>query len=201
MRQTSSGTKESDKRIVQGADLPSIHTSSQQGRECLMHNMCCSGTVIKKTVYRWKTNSKMIPDARASIYISPNLDNRHNDVLEDRDIIEMEEVPESAVLIRHPNQKSNEDVNMSKGSTSTLKKKKVTLRFAQDLVNDQFSKSEGDANFRNNNSFSLLIGSKNNEDPKIVSEGNSCYDNNAGCLKKEKFKFRSQTYENVVPEL
>ena len=78
----------------------------------------------------------------------------------------------------------------------------MTLRFAQDLVNDQFSKSEGDANFRNNNSFSLLIGSKNIGDTKIASEGNSHTDaNNDGCLKKMKFKTRSQTYENDVPKL
>ena len=64
-------TKESD-RIVSVDLVPSIHTSSQQGRDCIVNNMCCSGTVIKKAVYKFNTNSKKIQDNRQSIYLSPN---------------------------------------------------------------------------------------------------------------------------------
>ena len=197
---TSGGTKDSDKRIALGAELPSIHTSSQHS-QCLMNNMCCSGAVIKKTVYRWKTNSKMIQDARESIYISPDLTNRHNNDREERDIIEMEEIPESILLIRHSDQKSTDEIDRSKNSNTTLKKKNVTLRFAQDIVNDQFSKSEGDATTRTNNSFCVLIGSNEYEDTKIVSEGNNQPVIKDECLKKDKFKLRSHTYENMLPKL
>ena len=168
-----------------------------------MNNMCCTGTVIKKTVYRWKTNSKMIQDARASIYISPDLNSRQSNAQEERDIIEMEEIPESIVLLRHSNQKSSDEIDKLKGSNSTLKKKNVTLRFAQDLANDHFSKSEGDATTRTNNSFCVMNGNKGyeNQDTRIVSEGNSQCIMNDGSLKKEKFKFRSHTYENMLPKI
>ena len=200
---TSRGTKDSDKRIAQLAELPSIHTSSQQGGECLINNMCCSGTVIKKTVYRWKTNSRMIQDARASVYISPELTSRPNNCREERDIIEMQEIPESIVLIQHSSLKSTDEFDKSKGSVATLKKKNVTLRFAQDIVNDQFCKSEGDAGTRTNNSFYALNGDKGYkyQHIRIVSEGNSQLMTNDECLQRDKFKSRSHAYENMLPKL
>ena len=200
---TSRGTKDSDKRIAQLAELPSIHTSSQQGGECLINNMCCSGTVIKKTVYRWKTNSRMIQDARASVYISPELTSRPNNCREERDIIEMQEIPESIVLIQHSNLKSTDEFDKSKGSVATLKKKNVTLRFAQDIVNDQFCKSEGVAGTRTNNSFYAVNGDKGYkyQQIRIVSEGNSQLMPNDECLQRDKFKSRSHAYENMLPKL
>jgi len=159
-----SANRESD-RI--GQDLPSIHTSSQQRRECLMNDICCTGTVLKKTVYRWKTNSKIIQDARASIYLSPN----SNCVLNgNKDMIEMAEIPESAVFIRHSN-KNNTDLDKSI-NIATTKKKNMTLRFAPDLINKQTRKSEGDAT-TSTNSCSNLYRSKCNKGKRIVSEGNN----------------------------
>ena len=159
-----SATKESE-RIV--PDLPSNHTSSQQGRECLINNMCCTGTVIKKTVYRWKTNSKMIHDPRASIYISPNSnigDNRN------KDIMEMVEIPESAPFIRHSS-KNSSDLEQS-NNTSTAKKKNLTLRFDSDIINEQTRKSEGDAT-KSTNSCSIWYQSRNHKGKRIVSEGSN----------------------------
>ena len=166
----SGSTKESE-RIVGVADLPSIHTSSQQGRECLMNNMCCTGTVIKKTVYRWKTNSKMIQDDRASIYISPDVNQSRDDpkATRNKETMELADIRESEILVRN----SNQEVGIfetTRDTNTTSKKRTLTLRFAPDPINDHLSKSEGDATV-SPNSCKLLFKSRRSKDTKIVSEG------------------------------
>jgi hypothetical protein len=151
--------------------------------------MCCTGTVIKKTVYRWKTNSKMIQDARASIYLSPNSKSGENG---NKDMIEMAEIPESAVLIGHSNNNST-DLNQSI-STATTKKKNMTLRFAPDLINDQTSKSEG-------NSCSIYYRRKSYKGKKIVSEGSSQPMDIEANFTKGIYKAESNSGDNIFPHI
>ena len=185
-----SGARESD-RI--GPDLPTIHSSSQQRRECLKNNMCCTGTVIKKTVYRWKTNSKMIQDARASIYLSPNINSGENG---NKDMIEMAEIPESTVFIRHSN-KNTPDFEHSV-STVTTKKKNMTLRFDPYLVTEQTSKSEGGAT-RSTNACSILYRSNSYKGKRIVSEGSSHLRNIDTSFTKEIYKAKSNSCDDFLP--
>ena len=162
-------TKESD-RIVSADLVPSIHTSSQQGRDCIVNNMCCSGTVIKKAVYKFNTNSKKIQDNRQSIYLSPNSNIPQSNVDDgSADMIEMvANNHEAKLLIRYSNQSH---INNIASESNVPNSSKKTLRFASDLTNDEVIKSEGYTPDHSKRTCKFLFKSRKFKGEKIVSEG------------------------------
>ena len=125
-------------------------TPTQEEREGLVNSMCCTGIIVKQSIYRWKTCKRNQNTGHTKLK-SQNLPNCQIEVSVYRDEIEMKNFPKKGKFDRHSAHESDSDIFYSAGSSIPMTEKNTSMLFVSDPLYESLSKSEGD--FLQGNSF------------------------------------------------
>ena len=176
-------------------------TPTQEEREGLVNSMCCTGIIVKQSIYRWKTCKKTNQDTGQRKQKSQNLPNCQIEVSVYRDEIEMKNFPKKGKFDRHSAHESDSDIFYSAGSSIPMTEKNTSMLFVSDPLYEPLSKSEGD--FLQGNSFTYNTSSNSPilNYKRRASESNTQPLINANMLKKKKSKYMSKSYGSLIPKI
>ena len=179
---------------------PNKTTPSQEEREGLVNSMCCTGIIVKQSIYRWKT-CKRNQDTGHRKLKSQNLPNCQIEVSVYKDEIEMKNIPKKGKFDRYSAHESDSDIFYSVGSCIPITEKNTTLSFISDPLYKPLSKSEDD--FPQGSSFAYNTSSNSPvfNIKRRASESNTQPLINDDMLKKKKSKHKSKSYGNLFPKI
>ena len=181
--QTSSSVTQNVKRTNPEIE-PNKTTPSQQEREGLVNSMCCTGMMVKQSIYRWKTCSTRNQDNKK--LKSQNRNDCQIEVSVYKDEIEMKNVNKKDKFDKYSDRESDGDIFYSVGSSIPITEK--TTLFVSGQVYEQLSQSENDGPLRNSRSYSTSSNSRCFSLKRRASESNTKLLVYEDTLKKQKSK-------------
>ena len=192
--------RQNDRRINPAVD-PNKTTPSQEEREGLVNSMCCTGMMVKQSIYRWKTCKTRNQDTGQRKQKSQNLPNCQIEVSVYKDEIEMNHIPKRGKFDRYSAHESDSDIFYSAGSSIPMTEKNTTLLFVSDPLYEPLSKSEDDSPERSSLTYNTSSNSPIFNNKRRASESNTQPLINANMLKKKKSKYMSKSYGSLIPKI
>lgn len=138
-----------DNEINIGRNEPIFTNESHQEDDCLISNICCTCNVLR--FIKGMRNANLIPSSSAIINVELEQDNGQNEMSVGRLNIEMEEIPESVVLINRERANDTSLVKRTKIIDKTNHTIDGRLSVTPDLIREVFSHSEENESTKQHN--------------------------------------------------
>ena len=197
---SSDGVPETGENKSYGKGL-NKNTPSQQEREGLVNSMCCTGKILKQSLYKLKANSKRGNDTVSRKLNSPNLPHCQIEVSVYMDEMEMKKHSEEENLIKNSGHGSDSDIFYSVGSIVPTTEKNTMVLFVSDPSYKQLSRSDDDVSQRSIYSNRVSPTGRFFNDRRRSSESNTQRLLNGELLKKQKSKNKSKSHGTLFPKI